>query len=136
MSSVEYRVQVSTEDITRIRSQFESLDLDGNGQLTAEEASRVLEERGIDYDRQNIINMIQAADTNSDGFCSWAEFLAIMLDIQFHTERNQKEFDFADKDGDGKISFSEMVELFKVKFYLISSNIWNITYTGIRLGKR
>lgn len=119
MSTVQIRRQITTEDFTRIRSQFDYLDQDGNGQISVEEAIKVLAEKKIACDRQSIINMIQKADKNFDGVCSWAEFLALMMELQCQEEKNHKEFNLFDRDGDGKISFSEMVDLFKVRAYLI-----------------
>ena len=41
------------------------------------------------------------------------------MELQCQEEKNHKEFNLFDRDGDGKISFSEMVDLFKVRAYLI-----------------
>jgi Ca2+-binding EF-hand superfamily protein len=63
------------EDVEKI---FQTFDLDGDGQITAEELKAALAELGEDVTVEDAAERISAGDTDQDGTISLAEFQAMM----------------------------------------------------------
>jgi Ca2+-binding EF-hand superfamily protein len=63
------------EDVEKV---FQTFDLDGDGQITAEELKSALAELGEDVTVEDAAERISAGDTDHDGTISLAEFQAMM----------------------------------------------------------
>ena len=60
-------INLSAEDLARIRSQFSSLDQNGDGILTVAEMRKSLSAAGQDYTVKDVQRMVKKADKNGDG---------------------------------------------------------------------
>jgi Ca2+-binding EF-hand superfamily protein len=63
------------EDVEKV---FQIFDLDGDGQITAEELKDALAELGEDVTLEDAAERIGTGDTDNDGTLSLAEFQAMM----------------------------------------------------------
>jgi calcium-binding protein CML len=63
------------EDVEKV---FKSFDLDGDGQITAEELKSALAELGEEVTVEDAAERIGTGDTDHDGTISLAEFQAMM----------------------------------------------------------
>jgi calcium-dependent protein kinase len=64
------------KNIEELRTMFISLDLDGDGRLTAEEFSQGLNEYGFKYTDDEVKDIMYNVDTNANGFIDYTEFIA------------------------------------------------------------
>ena len=78
-------INLSDEDVARIKSQFRTLDQNGDGMITIAEMRKALSAAGQDYTLKDVQKMVKTADKNGDGRVVWEEFLDMM------TEHFQKE---------------------------------------------
>ena len=120
-------INLSAEDLARIRSQFSSLDQNGDGILTVAEMRKSLSAAGQDYTVKDVQRMVKKADKNGDGQVEWEEFCHLMADyIQTEAAREEskivegkeatdEEYDVAmqafkmfDINGDGMIDIEEL----------------------------
>jgi Ca2+-binding EF-hand superfamily protein len=105
---------------------FQKADVNGDGLLSAQEYYRILKEHGIDCSHNEIVQMIQIADKDHDGFISREEFLgdppkdhaadaaaAATAAAEAAEKRVERAFNVFDKNNDGYITKAEMLKLCK-----------------------
>jgi calcium-dependent protein kinase len=103
---------IGNEEIDQLRIVFEQCDKNGDGKLSKEEiregCNKFLEERDMDVSK-----ILEQCDLDGNGFLDYTEFLTAALDWEksLNVERLASAFKVFDKDGNGKISLSELVEV-------------------------
>jgi len=92
------------------REAFKAIDANGDGRLTAEEITEGLERSGLDLGGLDVKQLIDNVDGDGSGAIDYTEFLAAAMDKQtaLTEEVLWTAFNVFDRDGDGKISQSEM----------------------------
>ena len=88
---------------------FEEIDSNHDGWITVEELQNYGLKRGI---KINAAEIVHALDLNDDNQLCFREFNAALINIQDFQVRNA--FDYFDTDGDGVITFEEMLNLPRV----------------------
>jgi calcium-dependent protein kinase len=104
---------VVNEEVDELRKVFESLDRDGNGKLTKNEiieGFKYTEISDIDIER-----VVTECDTDNNGFLDYTEFLTATCNWQKITSKNRllSAFKAFDNDGNGKISYNDLIEALK-----------------------
>lgn len=105
------------EELANLRDQFDAIDVDKNGSISLEEMRQALAKDvpwGLKEPR--VLEILQAIDSNTDGFVDFTEFVAAALhvhqleehDTQKWEQRSQAAFDKFDVDGDGYITPEEL----------------------------
>jgi len=103
-------VQVSPGDIKDLKDMFLALDVNGDGSLSLEEIREGLKDRP---DADNILKMLQAADTDGSGDINYTEFIAATMSDNLACNEGylRQAFDMFDTDHSGKIDNEEVVAL-------------------------
>ncbi len=103
-------VQANPKDIKHLKDTFKQLDKNGDGSLTLEELRSGLADV---KNGEEILALMQAADTDHSGTINYTEFLAATMDAQiFMREENLRTaFQMFDKDNSGKIDATEVKAL-------------------------
>ena len=95
---------------------FIGLDTDKDGQLSQAELEKGMSEilTFFNIDEEELREMVEAIDTNKDGFIDYQEFVTAAYNRQEALcEKNLKAaFDLFDSDGNGQISIEELKEIF------------------------
>lgn len=105
--------QAQHEEVEDLRKLFESLDTDGDGELSREELEAGLATAKLDaVDIETLMQM----DTDESGFIDWSEFIAASLDRKKFESRDilQRAFFHLDQDGSGTISKDELGQMLAV----------------------
>lgn len=100
-------------DEEKLRDAFELFDEDKDGELTAEEIQKIMNLHGIFPTEEELTEMIEKVDRNSNGTIDYEEFLQMMLGISKVNEEEEEDdikqaFKIFDKDGDGLITAEEI----------------------------
>lgn len=74
-----------------IRAQFQALDKDGNGVVSAEEIREVLTALGDRLSDEDVNEMIRDVDTDGDGQVNYEEFVAHMLSDSDADDEDEEE---------------------------------------------
>ena len=69
---------LSHEQQLQLKAKFEALDLNGNGRLEQSEVAACLKDMGLSMSDDEINNMVEEFDADSDGKLSYMEFLRMM----------------------------------------------------------
>eukprot|EP00490_Sorites_sp_Unknown_P002626 CAMPEP_0114657422 /NCGR_PEP_ID=MMETSP0191-20121206/13918_1 /TAXON_ID=126664 /ORGANISM="Sorites sp." /LENGTH=118 /DNA_ID=CAMNT_0001876801 /DNA_START=308 /DNA_END=664 /DNA_ORIENTATION=- len=61
-----------------LKQAFDVFDIDGNGDISAEELANIMKALGENLNKDDIEFMMKSVDTNSDGTIDFTEFKAMM----------------------------------------------------------
>lgn len=99
--------QVSSKDIDHLKKVFESIDKNGDGNITLKELKDGLNDV---KNKDELIAIMEGADTDGSGTINYTEFIAATMEqnTYLREENLRNAFKMFDKDGSGKISIDEM----------------------------
>merc|ERR1711920_813058 len=94
------------------RELFLAIDENGDGMLSMEELSHGVEKAGVNLDK-DMQRLIKDLDADGSGNIDYSEFIAAAVDMKTACQEDKCRAAFAifDKDGDGKISMTELKQL-------------------------
>ena len=102
---------LTSVDLHRLRTRFESLDTEGGGVLTTADLKKVMSESG-NTDAE-VAELMKKIDLDNDGEIDWKEFVAAMMceHTLFNEENLEKVFKSIDTDGSGALCQKEIAGL-------------------------
>lgn len=100
---------LTAQEIEELRVTFISLDVNGDGKISASELSAGFESFGL-YDPQQMGAILRNCDADHNGFIEYTEFLAATFDWQMKLSQEQLEAAFLayDVDASGCITIEEL----------------------------
>jgi len=104
-----------TDEIRRLRSIFNNIDVDHNGYITKEEFAEALKEF---YSTEQVNNLFNSLDVEADGIIHYTEFLASTLEVveELGEQRLIQAFDTLDNDHSGFISKKNLKHVLGKKY--------------------
>ncbi|XP_073016699.1 calcium-binding allergen Ole e 8-like [Primulina eburnea] len=100
------------QNMDEVRKVFQRFDSNGDGKISKEELSGVLEALGSSTSAEEVAKMMAEIDTDKDGHINLEEFAAFCKDDADPYNSAEKElkeaFELYDQDHDGKISAAEL----------------------------
>lgn len=102
--------------IEALEKAFQKADIDGDGKLSADEYYKIIKDHGINCTREEIIQIMQIADKNHDGYISKEEFLGQEEKKTAEEEldaKTHRAFNVFDKNHDGFVTKEEMLKMSK-----------------------
>jgi len=105
---------MTQQELNHMAEQFKEFDKDGSGALSPDELKIALREvQGVDYNEQEIADLIKKIDIDGDGEINYSEFLMASLNQNalLSSERLEQAFRLFDIDGNGEISIQELQSL-------------------------
>lgn len=127
LKQVALRALASTleeSEISDLRDQFDAMDINKDGTITLDEIRQALQADIPWTVRENrVVSILQAMDSNRDGFIDFSEFVAATLhvhqledhDSEKYQERTRLAFQKFDTDHDGYIDMHELQMATKMK---------------------
>ena len=103
--------EIPTQKIEEFKKEFDLIDRNGKGSISADDLKRVMTAVGEAVTDEDIKNMIEEADLNTDGVVDFPEFAKMMQ--QRRKQNALAEFQIFDKDGSGTVSAQELKEVLK-----------------------
>ena len=108
------KYKLTEEQVEEYREAFEIFDKDGSGTITVEELRQVIVSLGQKCSLKQAKDMIAEVDTDKNETIEFDEFVQMMLKKRGDPKDELFEaFKTFDKNGDGKISHSELKEVMK-----------------------
>ena len=117
---------VSSQDTKELRELFKSLDENGDGKLSVEEMKNGFRHMSHVINPDEYIEKIMKdVDTDGNGYIDYNEFLKATLDEHelYSTHNLKSTFDIFDLDHSGKISSSELQQMFCLGN--VQTNMWD-----------
>jgi len=106
----------TNEEKERLRSLFNSLDRNNDGQLSRDEIIQGYTKYfgNSDVAEREADTILQSVDTNQNGMVDYTEFIAANIKIteDFNKERLRAAFNLFDLDGNGQITVDEVKKVF------------------------
>lgn len=104
--------QMSEAQIGYLRQNFQALDANGDGFLSLEELHDGLQSSGL-KEKSEIEALMKQMDANKSGKIDYTEFLSAAIDGKIYAKEDMcwSAFKFFDKNGDGKITKEEVLEV-------------------------
>ena len=105
--------RVKDEEVGKLKSLFETLDVNKDGTLTVDEIEKGIKLLNSELD---VSALFASIDTDKSGKIDYTEFLACCLDqkVYLREERLSEAFKMLDLDGSGKISKDEIKKALKL----------------------
>jgi len=97
------------ETKTKIVPKFKEYDKDGNGFITVEEASSILQRDPFNFPAQKVVLLLRQFDKDGNGKLDIEEFGSFYAEAKATHEEIAAKFDELDKDGNGVLSPDEVV---------------------------
>lgn len=99
--------QISSKDIQHLKKVFESIDKNGDGNITLKELKDGLKDV---KNKDELMAIMEGADTDGSGTINYTEFIAATMEQNMYLkeENLRAAFKMFDKDDSGKISIEEM----------------------------
>jgi len=103
---------VDEDNLRKLREQFNTMDKNGDGELTLEELKAGCREAGI-MQSEDINKLFSSIDSDHNGSISYTEFLAATIDQKTYMKRETfwEAFRVFDLDGNGKITVAEFSQI-------------------------
>lgn len=104
--------QMNEKSIKKLRQSFLALDEDHDGLLTASEMKKGLQ-KSLSETPSDLQEILEQIDTSGDGVIDYTEFIAATLEKKTYVQEDicWSAFRFFDRDGNGKISRSEIAQV-------------------------
>ncbi|MCO5598505.1 hypothetical protein L7F22_052602 [Adiantum nelumboides] len=101
---------LSNEEVDKLKSTFDMMDIDKNGLLTFEEFKNGLHKLGSQLTESEIQQLMEAVGVNKDGALDYGKFTSLTVQLQRvdNDEHLRTAFSHFDKDGNGYIDFDEL----------------------------
>ena len=106
------------EKLDKFKEEFDLLDVDGNGSISTDELKQIMVTVDGTVSDENIKDMMDDADLNTDGVIDFQEFGKMMR--QLLKENLLGEFQRYDKDVNGTVSANELMQVLH-KFGIVIS---------------
>ena len=103
--------EIPTQKIEEFKKEFDLIDRNGKGSISADDLKRVMTAIGEAVTDEEIKNMIEEADLNTDGVVDFPEFAKMMQ--QRRKQNALAEFRMFDKDGSDTVSAQELKQVLK-----------------------
>lgn len=99
--------QASSKDIAHLKRVFESIDKNGDGNITLKELKDGMKDV---KNKEELLAIMEGADTDGSGTINYTEFIAATMEQNMYLkeENLRNAFKMFDKDGSGKISSDEI----------------------------
>ena len=103
--------EIPTQKMEELKKEFDLIDRSGKGSISADDLKRVMTAIGEAVTDEDIKNMIDEADLNTDGVVDFPEFAKMMQ--QRRKQNALAEFRMFDKDGSDTVSAQELKQVLK-----------------------
>lgn len=104
-------------DVSELRTIFNKIDADGDGEITTQEMLVGLKKQGYFLSERDVERLLYHSDVSDSGTLDIDEFVSALLDIDALLEHwpriIKKTFEEFDTNGDGKITCKELTEATK-----------------------
>ncbi|KAH0686587.1 hypothetical protein R3W88_009122 [Solanum pinnatisectum] len=106
--------KLDDDQIAELREIFRSFDRNNDGSLTQLELGSLLRSLGLKPSNDQLEDLIQKADRNSNGLIEFSEFVALVAPeliaakCPYSEEQLKKIFQMFDRDGNGVITAAEL----------------------------
>lgn len=101
------------ETKVKIVPKFKEYDRDGNGYITLEEASYILQNEPFNFPSGKVINLLKKFDKDMNGKLDIEEFSDFYAEAKATNEEITNQFAQLDKDGNGVLSPDEVLVIIK-----------------------
>jgi Ca2+-binding EF-hand superfamily protein len=101
------------ETKVRIVPKFKEYDKDGNGYITLEEASSILQSRPFNFPPGKVVMLLKKFDKDGNGKLDIEEFADFYAEAKATNEEITNRFAQLDRDGNGVLSPEEVVNVIK-----------------------
>lgn len=131
--------EAKAEAFTKVKEIFGNYDLDGNGDISADELASVMSTLNPRFTHENCRKMFERMDTNGDGYLQYTEFVDWISDKSTHQDSGAKlgvmmsneqqatasedfkrklrgKFARLDKNGDGVLNFTEVYDFLRKRY--------------------
>jgi Ca2+-binding EF-hand superfamily protein len=110
---------LSPEQIAALEAQFDVIDQNSDGRITADEVASLLSREAYAHlgpvERQRVLDSFAKADADADGMVDFDEFLTMMADQPDPRAVFREGFDALDLDGDGLLTAADFKRVSELK---------------------
>ncbi|KAM7265041.1 hypothetical protein ACFE04_002724 [Oxalis oulophora] len=101
---------LSVEEVAGIKEGFQLMDIGNNGKINVDELRAGLNKLGHQVPEADVQMLMEAGDTDKDGFLDYGEFVAISVHLRKmgNDEHLRKAFEFFDRNQTGYIEVEEL----------------------------